>query len=185
MNQSNRVLPVVMTIAGSDSSGGAGVQADLKTFSAFEVYGTSAITCITAQNPSRVEEIAAVSADMVSKQIQLICEAFPLRAAKTGMLFSSDIVKAVATADVNQGIPILVVDPVMIAASGARLLQGDAIDAICSELLPQARVITPNLHEAEILAGHSISSVEDLRKVAQEIGEKYDVACVAKGRKPR
>jgi len=179
-NKSNS-RPVVLTIAGSDSSGGAGIQADLKTFSALDVFGTSAITCITAQNPSRVDGIMAVPVEMISKQIQLVCEAFPIAAAKTGMLYSSDIIRSVAAADISQGIPILVVDPVMVAASGARLLQGDAIDAICNDLLPQARVITPNLHEAEILVGHSISSVDELRKAAREIGDRYDVGCVAKG----
>lgn len=178
-NSSSR--PVVMTIAGSDSSGGAGIQADLKTFSALNVFGTSAITCITAQNPSRVDGITAIPPDMVTKQIQMICEAFPISAAKTGMLYSAEIIRAVAAADVSQGLPILVVDPVMVAASGARLLQADAIAAICEDLLPQARVITPNLHEAEILVGHSISSVDELRQAARFIGDKYDVACVAKG----
>ncbi len=170
-----------MTIAGSDSSGGAGIQADLKTFSALDVYGTSAITCITAQNPLKVDGILTVSADMVTRQIKMICDAFPVSAAKTGMLYSGEIIRAVAAADVSQGIPILVVDPVMVAASGARLLQGDGIAALCEALLPQARVITPNLHEAEILVGYSISNVDELRKAAREIGQKYDVACVAKG----
>jgi hydroxymethylpyrimidine/phosphomethylpyrimidine kinase len=181
MQSNSNSRPVVLTIAGSDSGGGAGIQADLKTFSALNVYGTSAITCITAQNPMRVDGIAAIDPDMVTKQIQLICEAFPVSAAKTGMLYSAEIIRAVAAADISQGIPILVVDPVMVAASGARLLQADAIDAICEELLPQARVITPNLHEAEILVGHSISSVDELRKAAHLIGDKFDVACVAKG----
>ena len=181
MQQTNPSRPVVLTIAGSDSSGGAGIQADLKTFAALNVHGTSAITCITAQSPDRVDGIAAISPDMVVSQIRTVCEAFPISAAKTGMLYSADIIRAVAEADIRQGIPILVVDPVMVAASGARLVQGDAISAICDVLLPQARVITPNLHEAEILTGHSISSVDELRKAAREIGDKYDVACIAKG----
>jgi len=181
MEKHTRAQPVVMTIAGSDSGGGAGIQADLKTFSALKVFGTSAITCITAQNPARVDGIAAIAPDMVTRQIQSICEAFPVSAAKTGMLYSADIIHAVAEADISQGIPILVVDPVMVAASGARLLQADAIDALCNHLLPQARVITPNLHEAEILIGHSISSVDELRKAAAEIGGRFDVACIAKG----
>ncbi|HMO50715.1 MAG TPA: bifunctional hydroxymethylpyrimidine kinase/phosphomethylpyrimidine kinase [Kiritimatiellia bacterium] len=181
MQYIRKTLPVVLTIAGSDSSGGAGIQADLKTFSALNVYGASALTCITAQNPGRVSGIAAVAADMVSKQIQAVCDAFPVAAAKTGMLYSADIIRAVAEADVRQGIPILVVDPVMVAVSGARLLQADAVSALCDDLLPQARVITPNLHEAEILIGHSISNVDELRRAAHEIGDKFDVACVAKG----
>jgi len=181
MHSNRKTLPVVISIAGSDSSGGAGIQADLKTFSALNVYGTTAITCITAQNPGKVDGIAAISPDMVSRQIRLICESFPVAAAKTGMLYSSEIIRAVAEADISQGIPILVVDPVMIAVSGARLLQADAVAALCEDLLPQARVITPNLHEAEILIGHSISSVDELRRAAHEIGDRYDVACVAKG----
>lgn len=174
-------FPVVLTIAGSDSGGGAGIQADLKTFSALGVFGTTAITCVTAQNPDSVNAIIPLEGEMVRKQIRTVCESFPMRAAKTGMLFSAEIIRSVAAADVRQGIPILVVDPVMVAASGARLLQGDAIEALCSELLHEARVVTPNLHEAEILAGFSISSIEDLRRAAREIGDRYDVACVAKG----
>jgi hydroxymethylpyrimidine/phosphomethylpyrimidine kinase len=97
------------------------------------------------------------------------------------MLYSSQIIKIVAADDVRQGIPILVVDPVMVAESGARLLKSDAIDALCAELLPQARVTTPNLHEAEILCGHAIASLEEMRAAACEIGDRFDIACVVKG----
>ncbi len=173
--------PVVLTIAGSDSGGGAGIQADIKTFSAIGVFGTSAITCITAQSPDGVTGIAAMDTDIVLKQIKTVCDSFPVRVAKTGMLYNADIVRIVATEDIREGIPVLVVDPVMVAASGARLLQADAIDALKDELLPQARVVTPNLHEAEILCGHSISSIDELREAAREIGDHFDVACVAKG----
>ena len=173
--------PVALSIAGSDSGGGAGIQADLKTFSALGVFGTTAITCITAQNPSSVTAIDPIDPDLIVQQIKMVCEGFPVSVAKTGMLYSSEIIKAVAAADIRQGIPVLVVDPVMVAASGARLLKADAVEALCTELLPQARIITPNLHEAEILCGHSISSVKELRAAAQEIGDRYDVACIAKG----
>jgi hydroxymethylpyrimidine/phosphomethylpyrimidine kinase len=173
--------PVVLTIAGSDSGGGAGIQADLKTFSAFGVYGTSAITCITAQNPDGVSSIQAIEPGVVAEQIRVVCEGFPVSVAKTGMLFTADIIRAVAAADMKNGIPVLVVDPVMVANSGARLLMADAVDALCADLLPQARVITPNQHEAEILWGHSISNIEELKRAAREIGERFDVACVAKG----
>lgn len=173
--------PVVLTIAGSDSGGGAGIQADLKTFAALGAFGASAITCITAQNPHEVTGIVALEPEMVRQQIRAVCGSFPVRAAKTGMLYSAGIIEAVAAADVRQGIPILVVDPVMVADSGARLLQKDAVEAMCNSLLPEARVLTPNLHEAEILCGHSMSSVDDLRAAAQEIGDRFDVACVAKG----
>jgi hydroxymethylpyrimidine kinase/phosphomethylpyrimidine kinase len=174
-------MPVVLSIAGSDSGGGAGIQADLKTFSALDVFGTTAVTCVTAQTPHEVTGIEAIPGEMVMKQIKAVCDSFPVAVAKTGMLYAADLVRVVAAEDIREGIPILVVDPVMVAASGARLLQADAIEAIKSELLPQARVVTPNLHEAEILCGHSISDIDDLRRAAQFIGDHFDVACVAKG----
>jgi hydroxymethylpyrimidine/phosphomethylpyrimidine kinase len=173
--------PVALTIAGSDSGGGAGIQADLKTFSALGVFGTSAVTCVTAQNPDEVVRIQAIDPDMVVCQIKAVCDSFPVRAAKTGMLYSEAIIRQVALEDIREGIPILVVDPVMVAASGARLLQGEAVDALCEELLPKARVVTPNLHEAEILCGRSISSTDELIAASREISEQFDVACVAKG----
>lgn len=173
--------PVVLTIAGSDSGGGAGIQADIKTFSALDVFGASALTCVTAQHPGGVTGITAIDPEMVLKQIKAVCDHFPVRVAKTGMLYSAELVRVVADEDLREGIPVLVVDPVMVAASGARLLQADAIDALKKDLLPQARVVTPNLHEAEILCGHSISSMEELREAAREIGDHFDVACVAKG----
>jgi len=172
---------VVLTIGGSDSGGGAGIQGDLKTFATIGVFGTSALTCITAQTPAGVQGIEAVPTEMVSQQIQTVCNGFPIAAAKTGMLYSEEIVRTVANADISQGIPILVVDPVMVAASGARLLKGDAVKALCEELLPKARVVTPNLMEAEILCGHPISNAVELATAAREISELYDVACVAKG----
>lgn len=173
--------PVALTIAGSDSGGGAGIQADLKTFSSLGVFGTSAVTCVTAQNPAELLGIQPIEPDMVVKQIKAVCDSFPVRAAKTGMLYSVEIIRQVALEDIREGIPVLVVDPVMVAASGARLLQSDAVDALCKELLPKARVVTPNLHETEILCGRSISSHEELIAASREIAEKFDVACVAKG----
>jgi hydroxymethylpyrimidine/phosphomethylpyrimidine kinase len=174
-------IPVALTIAGSDSGGGAGIQADLKTFSSLDVFGTTAITCVTAQNPDEVLAIAPIAPDMVIKQIKAVCDSFPVRVAKTGMLYSAEIIRAVAMEDIREGIAVLVVDPVMVAASGARLLQADAIEALCTELLPKARVVTPNLHEAEILCGRSIASEADLRAAARDIAERFDLACVAKG----
>ncbi len=176
-----RRRPVVLTIAGSDSGGGAGIQADLKTFTALDVFGTTALTCVTAQNPGRVTGIQALDPAFVVQQIRAVTEAFPVAAAKTGMLYSSAIIRAVAAAEVQQHLPLLVVDPVMVAASGDRLLQPDAIETLLRDLLPQARVVTPNLHEAEILCGHAIASEDELRAAAREIGERYDVACVIKG----
>jgi len=174
-------LRAVLTIAGSDSGGGAGIQGDLKTFSALGVFGTSVLSCITAQTPDEVKGIVAIDPEFIALQIKTVCDGFPIAVAKTGMLYSAEIIRVVAHEDIHEGIPILVVDPVMVTSSGARLLQADAIDALCNELLPKARIVTPNLHEAEILCGHSISSVEELRAAACEIGEHYDLACVVKG----
>jgi hydroxymethylpyrimidine/phosphomethylpyrimidine kinase len=174
-------VPVVLTVAGSDSGGGAGLQADLQTFAALGTFGTCAVTCVTAQTPNAVGDVVALTPAIVRSQIRAVCGAFPVRAAKTGMLYSREIIETVAAADVRQGIPILVVDPVMVSASGARLLKADAVEALCSTLLHEARVVTPNLHECEILCGHAITSVADLRQAAREIGDHYDVACVAKG----
>lgn len=173
--------PVVLTIAGSDSGGGAGLQADLKTFTALDVFGTTALTCVTAQNPRQVSAIQALEPALVVQQIKAVCEAFPVAAAKTGMLFSRELIQAVADPALQQHLPLLVVDPVMVAASGDRLLQPDAIEALARHLLPLARVITPNLHEAEILCGHAIVDEHGLGAAAREIGEQFDVACVIKG----
>ena len=183
-NASDKLLknaPAVLTVSGSDSGGGSGIQADLKTFSALGVFGATAITCVTAQNPRGVSAMQMMDAAMVAQQVRAVCEAFPVAAAKTGMLFSTEIIRAVAAEIMAQGLPVLVVDPVMATASGTRLLQADAAEAMCRELFPIARVITPNLRECEILCGRGISSVEELRRAARDICEKFDVACVAKG----
>jgi len=174
-------LPAVLTIAGSDSGGGAGLQADLKVFQALGCFGTTAITCITAQNPDEVRGVEAVSAAMVSEQVRTVCDGFPIAAAKTGMLYSAEIIEAVAGIVEKCGIKNLVVDPVMISTSEVRLLKVDAVEALQNLLIPKARVITPNLPEAEVLVGHSIESLEDLKLAAGEIGEKFGVACALKG----
>ena len=176
-----RRVPVAITIAGSDSGGGAGIQADLKTFLALGVFGTSAITCLTAQNPEAVTGIAATAPRMVALQIQAVCRAFPVAAAKTGMLYSAGIIGAVAAAIAELKIRPLVVDPVMVATSGARLLREDAVAALRSALLPLARVVTPNVPEAEILWGHAIGSLADLKQAAAGISRTHGTACLAKG----
>ena len=173
--------PVALTIAGSDSSGGAGIQLDIKAFLALDVFGTSAITCLTAQNPDEVKGISAAAPAMVALQIKTVCEAFHVSAAKTGMLYSATIIKAAARAVTLSKIPVLVVDPVMIATSGALLLRQDAVKVLCSRLLAIATVITPNIQEAEILCGHRIRSVKELKSAAKEIAERYGTACVVKG----
>ena len=170
--------PVALTIAGSDSGGGAGIQADLKTFHAHRVFGTSAITCITAQNPDRVSAIQPIRPDIVAQQIARVCEAFPVGAAKTGMLFDAAIIKAVVGAVRVRN---LVVDPVMVATSGARLLKPSAVRELTSKLFPLARVITPNLAELEALAGRRIHTVAEMKAAASELASRYGVAVLAKG----
>lgn len=174
-------IPVALTIAGSDSGGGAGIQADLKTFTALGVFGTSAITCITAQNPDAVTGIEAVSSRLITAQIKAVTGGFPVAATKTGMLFSKDIIRTVAKAlkTVERG-P-LVVDPVMVSTSGTRLLKPDAMEALFSEILPLATVITPNLNEAEILAGCRITTLKQLQQAALIISKRFGTACLAKG----
>ena len=173
--------PLALTIAGSDSGGGAGIQADLKTFSALGVFGASAITCLTAQNPDAVIGIEPVRPDFVALQIRAVCGGFPVAAAKTGMLFSAEIIGAVAGAARKMRLPRLVVDPVMVATSGARLLRADALRALKRDLLPLAEVVTPNLPEAEILCGHAIQTRRELGAAAREIAERYGCACALKG----
>lgn len=170
-----------MTIAGSDSGGGAGIQADLKTFSALGVYGTTAITSITAQNTLSVNAIYDLPAWIVYEQIKTVYEDLGIDAAKTGMLSNSDIIKAVADA-VDEFHIKLVVDPVMVAKSGARLLREDAIETFKKQLIPKATIITPNIHEASILAGFKVETIEDSEKAAKTIHETYGVeAVVVKG----
>lgn len=184
MGKSDQLLknePVVMTVGGSDSGGGAGIQADLKTFAALGCFGTSALTCVTAQNPAAVAGVSALEPAFVAAQIRSICDAYTPAATKTGMMFSAAIVRAAAAEISAQGILNVVVDPVIYSASGARLLQDDALEAVTSELFPTARVITPNVPEAELLWGRSITTADDLRAAAREICARYDIACVAKG----
>ena len=142
-----RTAAIALTVGGSDSGGGAGIQADLKSFHAFGVFGTSAITCITAQNPRRVSTIQALEPRLVVEQMDRVFEAFRVSGAKTGMLYDAGIIEAVADAFARRKFRKLVVDPVMVASSGAVLLKKNAITALQSELFPQAAVVTPNLAE--------------------------------------
>jgi len=170
-----------LTIAGSDSSGGAGIQADLKTFAALGVYGTSAITAITAQNTVGVVEMLALSADLVTAQIEAVAGDIILRATKTGMLATAAIVEAVAAAITELELPLVVVDPVMIAKSGARLLDEDGIAMLRAELLPRCAVVTPNIPEAEVLSGRRIESIEHARAAAHDIHQLGGSAVVITG----
>ncbi len=174
-------MPIALTIAGSDSGGGAGIQADLETFAALGVYGTSAITAITAQNTIGVTAVQALSADLVTAQIEAVAGDMKLDAVKTGMLASSAIVEAVAAAISALDLPSVVVDPVMIAKSGDRLFDQEALAALRSELLPRARVVTPNVPEAEVIANLRITSLDEAREAARRIHKLGAAAVVVKG----
>jgi hydroxymethylpyrimidine/phosphomethylpyrimidine kinase len=168
MRQNGRVN-VALTIAGSDSGGGAGIQADLKTFAAHGLYGTSAVTAVTAQNTLGVTTFEALSADLVTAQIEAVMSDIGAHASKTGMLANAAIVEAVAAAVEDLDVPLLVVDPVMIAKSGDRLLDDEAIAAMRLELLRRAFVVTPNVPEAETLSGITIRSDQDRQEAARRI----------------
>jgi hydroxymethylpyrimidine/phosphomethylpyrimidine kinase len=174
-------LSIALTIAGSDSGGGAGIQADLKTFASIGVHGTSAITCLTAQNPKHVTGIQAVRADMVRKQIEAVFDELPPLAVKTGMLYSTEIILTVVDFFKRRKDASLIVDPVMVSTSGARLLKASAIKAVTEKLLPLAVLVTPNLDEAQILTGRRLSSPEDLRNAARQLHEEYGCAALVKG----
>ena len=160
-----------MTIAGSDSGGGAGVQADLKTFAALGVYGTSALTAITAQNTLGVTAVLELTPDLVAAQIDAILSDIGTDAVKTGMLANSAIIRVVADKVRERGMSNLVVDPVMVAKGGDRLLQDEAVEALRNLLIPLATVVTPNLPEAAVLVGRSVDSLEDARQAARDIVE--------------
>ena len=176
-----KIIPVALTIAGSDSGGGAGIQADLKTFAALGVHGTSALTCVTAQNPRRVLAIQACRPEIVRGQIDAVMEELPPAAVKTGMLYSTEIIHAVVEFfKAHRRIP-LVVDPVMISTSGSQLLKPSAIKLLKTGLLPLATLATPNLDEAAILAGRALKSPEDLRWAARKIHADFGCAALIKG----
>jgi hydroxymethylpyrimidine/phosphomethylpyrimidine kinase len=174
-------MRTALTIAGSDSGGGAGIQADLKTFAALGVYGTSAITAVTAQNTVGVTASIALEADFVTAQIEAVAGDITIHATKIGMLANAAIVEAVVAAIEELELPLVVVDPVMIAKSGDRLLDEDGILAIRGELLSLARVVTPNLPEAEALSGRRIQSLADARDAARTIRKMGARAVIIKG----
>jgi hydroxymethylpyrimidine/phosphomethylpyrimidine kinase len=174
-------MHTALTIAGSDSGGGAGIQADLKTFAAHGVYGTSAITAITAQNTLGVNAWVALEADMVIAQIEAVAGDIGVDAVKTGMLANAAIVEAVAATIRSLDLPQLVVDPVMVAKGGDRLLESAAIDAMRAELIPLAHVITPNIPEAEVLAQMQIRSLQDMEDAGRRILELGPRVVLVKG----
>lgn len=176
-----KTLPIALTIAGSDSGGGAGIQADLKTFAALGVHGTSAIACLTAQNPRRVLGVEPSSPKILRQQIEAVFAELRPAAIKTGMLFSVENISVVADFFKRIKGGKLVVDPVMVATSGARLLKPAAEKTLKEKLLPLATLVTPNLDEAEILSGQKIRSPEDLRRAVRTIVRRFGCAALVKG----
>jgi hydroxymethylpyrimidine/phosphomethylpyrimidine kinase len=174
-------MKTAMTIAGSDSGGGAGIQADLKTFAAHGVFGTSAITALTAQNTVGVRGVYPIPPEFVTRQIDAVMEDIGADAVKTGMLSNRLIIEAVAAKIVQYGLRPLVVDPVMMAKSGDPLLEPDARDSLIFSLLPLATVVTPNLPEAEVLCGFPVTDMQGMRRAARAIHARGPRCVVVKG----
>lgn len=174
-------MKTALTIAGSDSSGGAGIQADIKTMTVNGVFAMSAITALTAQNTQGVTGILEVSPDFLEKQIDTVVQDIFPDAVKTGMVSSTALIEVIARSVQKWKLPNFIVDPVMVATSGARLINEDAADALENKLLPLACVITPNIPEAEVFAGMKIKSSEDMEKAAKTIYERYGCAVLCKG----
>ena len=187
--------PVALTIAGSDSSAGAGIQADLKTFNALGVYGITAVTCVVAETPGKVSRVEPMSAEIVREQIEVLAKSFPIAAIKTGLLCSGEIIAAVARALVDRArksavrmdssrgeidIP-LVIDPVMVATSGDPLLRPDAIKLYETKLFPLATLITPNLDETSQLLGEKIKDRQSMERAARALSKKYGASILLKG----
>jgi len=180
------MLPVVLTIAGSDNSAGAGAQADLKTMSALGVYGVTAITCVVAEVPGKVSAIQAIEPRIVAEQIRLSFEAFPIGAVKTGMLYSREIIEAVCETLAEclgrcEQRPPLVVDPVMVATSGDALLQNDAVALYRERLFPLATLVTPNLDEVRTLLGREVTNYDEMCDAAHELASTFGVNFLVKG----
>lgn len=174
-------IPVALTVAGSDSGGGAGIQADLRTFAFHCVHGTSAVTCVTAQNTLGVMRVDALSAEAVKAQIEAVVEDIGVDAVKTGMLLNREIMAAVASGVEALNIRNLVVDPVMVSRSGDRLIDDGAIAFLQDVLIPMAAVVTPNRFEAQILSGLEIASLDDMRSAAEKIHSLGAKAVLVKG----
>lgn len=173
--------PVALSVAGSDSGGGAGIQADLKTFQAFGVFGTTALTAVTAQNTLGVTDVQTIRPETVRAQIRAVADDLSPTACKSGMLADAPVVRAAAEGLAEAGIPAYVLDPVMVAQSGDRLLEEDAVRTLREELLPRADLVTPNLHEAALLADRRVEDEEGMRRAAEAIREEGAGAVLVTG----
>ncbi|GGM76849.1 hydroxymethylpyrimidine/phosphomethylpyrimidine kinase [Thermogymnomonas acidicola] len=174
-------VPRCLTVAGSDSGGGAGIQADLKTFTAFRAFGMSVIVALTAQNSCRVVSIHPVPVKFIEDQMDAVLTDIGTDAAKTGMLFSSEIIWSVAGKFREYGVRNIVVDPVMVSKSGARLLQESAVNSLKSNLLPQCTLVTPNVPEAEVISGIRINGEEDMVRAGEKIRDEFGCSVLMKG----
>lgn len=177
--KNNDKIPAVLTIAGSDSGGGAGIQADLRTFNAFKVYGCSVITAVTSQNPDEVRRVDILPAKAVRCQLETVLDAIPVHFAKTGMLANTEIIECAAQIAAERKL-FLVVDPVMVSTSGALLLEKTAVSAMKEVLFPLAKWLTPNIPEAELLCGRKIGSPQELADAAQMLYERYNCNVILK-----
>lgn len=176
-----RAVPVAMTIAGSDSGGGAGIQADLRTFAMHTVHGTSALTCITAQNTLGVQRVDALPPEAVAAQVRSVVEDIGVDAAKTGMLLNQAIIEMVSQTVTELGLRQLVVDPVMVSRTGAVLMDDGAIATLKACLIPQAVILTPNRYEAQLLSGQEIHTLDDMVTAAEQIHRLGAAAVLVKG----
>jgi len=176
-----QIPPVALTIAGSDSGGGAGIQADLKTFAFHRVHGTSALTCVTAQNTCGVNRVDALPAEAVEAQIKAVVNDLGVQALKTGMLLNQAIMAMVAKTIPALSLPNVVVDPVMVSRTGAQLIDDDAIATLRQQLVPLATILTPNRYEAQILTGLEITSLAAMKKAAEKIYPLGAKAVLVKG----
>ncbi|AGC46574.1 phosphomethylpyrimidine kinase [Myxococcus stipitatus DSM 14675] len=179
--QTSSSVPTALTIAGSDSGGGAGIQADLNTFSYHRVHGTTALTAITAQNTRGVTRVDVMPAEAVAAQMDAVAEDLRVGAVKTGMLVNADIISVVAWRLKSLKLGALVVDPVMVSRAGARLIDDSAVGALKQHLLPLADIVTPNRHEAELLAGLELRTLEDMQEAARRIHQLGPRAVLVKG----
>ncbi|MGL5080710.1 MAG: bifunctional hydroxymethylpyrimidine kinase/phosphomethylpyrimidine kinase [Microcoleaceae cyanobacterium] len=179
--ETDKSVPVALTIAGSDSGGGAGIQADLKTFAFHCVHGTSALTCVTAQNTLGVMRVDALSPEAVVAQIKAVVEDIGVQAVKTGMLLNSEIIEVVTAQVQSLNLYPLIVDPVMVSRAGVQLINDEAVAVLQKLLMPQATLVTPNRYEAQILAKQEIQTLEDMYEAAKKIHDLGPKAVLVKG----
>lgn len=176
----SKTIPIALTIAGSDSSGGAGIQADLKTFHQHGLHGLNAVTSVVAETPLEVRTVSPVPVPLLQEQIHILLETYPVDVIKVGLLPTRASV--IAVAEILQQSPVpSVIDPVMVASAGSSLAEDEAAQALCDRLLPAATLVTPNMPEASVILDRSVQTEDDIAQAAQDIAEKYGTSCLVKG----